>query len=62
MYLSASRAEDCYRAGQKALCESRTGPKEAEMYDSFSEGPVYYGRALLVAFGAIALAVIAAVL
>lgn len=43
--------------------ESRTGlAKEAKMFDSFSEGTVYYGRTFMLVAGAIALAVIATLL
>lgn len=43
--------------------ESRTGlEKEAKMFDSFSEGSVYYGRTFLLVAGAIALAIIVALL
>ena len=36
--------------------------REIVMYDSFSEGTVYYGRAFMVAFGAVILALVSLVL
>lgn len=62
MYLLLKKTDDCSGAGQKPHCASRTGPKEATMFDSFSEGTVYYGRTFLVLGGAIVLAILATLL
>lgn len=58
MYLLHLWADDCTVAGSQKLANDDRYEGGSAMYDSFSEGTVYYGRALIALSGVFALAIL----
>jgi hypothetical protein len=57
MYLWIELDDYCTVAGEQTAYDHRRKGGSA-MYDSFSSGPVYFGRTLLAISGSIALAIL----